>query len=53
MFSHDRLARTVTAAVGALFLSTLSIVAATGPVQASAPESGWIGWAEFRAPTRG
>lgn len=41
MFNYDRFARVATATVGALALSTLSIVAAVGPVQAS----------DFRAPT--
>ncbi len=41
MFNSDRFARVATAAVGALALSTLSIVAAVGPVQAN----------DFRAPT--
>ena len=35
MFTFDRFARVATSAVGALALSTLSIVAAVGPVQAS------------------
>jgi hypothetical protein len=35
MFNYDRFARIATATVGALALSTLSIVAAVGPVQAS------------------
>jgi hypothetical protein len=35
MFNYDRFAKVATATVGALALSTLSIVAAVGPVQAS------------------
>jgi len=35
MLNSDRFARVATAAVGALALSTLSILAAVGPVQAS------------------
>ena len=39
MFNSDRFARVATAAVGALVLSTLSIAAAVGPVQASRPRA--------------
>jgi len=35
MFKFDRFAQVATAAVGALVLSTLSIVAAIGPVRAA------------------
>jgi hypothetical protein len=35
MFNFDRFAKVATAAVGALVLSTLSIVAAVGPVRAT------------------
>jgi hypothetical protein len=49
MFHSSRFAQVVTAMIGALFLSTLSLVAAAGPVHAGAPS--WIGAAEFKAPT--
>jgi hypothetical protein len=35
MFNFDRFAKVATAAVGALVLSTLSVTAAVGPVQAA------------------
>jgi hypothetical protein len=38
MFSTEYLARVATAAVGALVLSTLSVVAAVGPAQSAGPQ---------------
>jgi hypothetical protein len=56
MFNYDRFAKAATAAVGAIVLSTLSITAAVGPVQAADPkQSGWMGAtaAAFKAPANG
>jgi hypothetical protein len=39
MFSFDRFARVATAAVGALVLSTMSLGAALGPIQAASSET--------------
>jgi hypothetical protein len=42
MFKSDRIAQVVTAMVGALVISTLSIGAAVGPVRAAEPGQSWI-----------
>jgi hypothetical protein len=52
MLSPDRLAHIVTAALGALTLSSLSIMAAAGPLPAGPQSAGWI-TAEFKAPPNG
>ena len=52
MLSPDRLAHIVTAALGALTLSSLSIMAAAGPLPAAQQNAGWI-TAEFKAPPNG
>ena len=49
MFHSDRFARVATALVGALVLSTMSIGAAVGPVQAADGHQTWIS-ALLRAP---
>jgi len=53
MFNPDRFARVATALVGALVLSTLSIGAAIGPVQAADTHQSWIASLPFGAPTHG
>ncbi|HEV2816208.1 MAG TPA: hypothetical protein VGW40_03160 [Allosphingosinicella sp.] len=50
MPSFDRFARVATAAVGALVLSTLSITAAVGPIQAGAPATSEVAAVHFKAP---
>jgi len=42
MFTSDRFAQVVTAMVGAVLISTLSLGAAVGPVRAAEPGQSWI-----------
>jgi hypothetical protein len=53
MSFSDRFARVATAMVGALVISTLSIGAAVGPVQAADSHQSWISALPFGAPTHG
>jgi hypothetical protein len=53
MSTSDRFARVATALVGALVLSTLSVGAAVGPVQAADSHQSWISALPFGAPTHG
>jgi hypothetical protein len=53
MFNSDRFARVATALFGALVLSTLSVGAAVGPVQAADSHQSWISALPFGAPAHG
>ena len=53
MSISDRFARVATALAGALILSTLSVGAAVGPVQAANGHQSWISALPIGAPAHG
>ena len=53
MFTSDRFAQVVTAMVGAVLISTLSLGAAVGPVRAAEPGQSWIAAEPLVAPSTG